>query len=418
MKAGGREPIEISRGKTKAKGVQDTAAKAVPLRQKPAAESAAARIPKAEPDPLPLPRTAVAFLERLSLGDAIATACAAVGVSRAAYEKWRERHPGFREAVEAAREQHREWVRGGLLEDDVYAMQLLSRIMRDENQPVPRRHRAATQILNRRGKRDWVPEAIPATASLRPWNAFLPEAVEAESDAAAEQAAQSSAATAQSSTATAQSGTATAATCAETRRAGAAAAGDSPQPESLPSEPLPASPEPPPHRPPSPQPPPAETRLTDAWLSATFLHRHEPRQSFERLLANQVRAYAPATPQEELLTFRLTQKAWVLRRLDTWERAVSDSAVTRVRGQHPSAAPAACIATMFLEARETDETRFFERTAKLRREHEAMYDRLESKLLTLQARRLAREDRQRGGARLGLPARGMASPAHATTAIA
>jgi hypothetical protein len=43
--------------------------------------------------------------------------------------------------------------------------------------------------------------------------------------------------------------------------------------------------------------------------------------------------------------------------------------------------------------------------AKLRREHEATHDRLESKLHTLQERRIAREDRQRGGPRLdGQPA--------------
>jgi hypothetical protein len=140
-----------------------------------------------------------------------------------------------------------------------------------------------------------------------------------------------------------------------------------------------------------------ETVLTDQFLSATFLHKHEPREAFERLLRNQLRAYAPATPQEELLAFRVTQKSWVLRRLDTFDRVIADSAVTKVRDKHPNAAPAACIAMTYLTRGDTEETRFHERIAKLRREHEAMHDRLESKLHTMQERRIAREDRHRGG---------------------
>jgi hypothetical protein len=159
MKAGGRNPVDISQGRKKAQH----------------GDSADGQAPEQEKTgPVAIPRTAAGFLERIALGDSIKGACAAVGVTVAAYEKWRERFARFPEAVEAAREQHQQWVRCGLMEDDAFAMQLLSRIMRDENQPVLRRQRAATQILNRKGKRDWVPEGIPAGAQpLRPWGGFV-----------------------------------------------------------------------------------------------------------------------------------------------------------------------------------------------------------------------------------------------------
>jgi hypothetical protein len=128
-------------------------------------------------------------------------------------------------------------------------------------------------------------------------------------------------------------------------------------------------------------------------MNATFLHKHEPREAFERLLKHQLRAYAPATPQEELLTFRITQKSWILRRLDTLDRVIADSAVTKVRDKHPNAAPAACIAMTYLTRGDTEETRFHERIAAQRKNHEAALDRLEAKLQTLQQRREAREDR-------------------------
>jgi hypothetical protein len=133
--------------------------------------------------------------------------------------------------------------------------------------------------------------------------------------------------------------------------------------------------------------------LTDQFLSATFLHKHEPREAFERLLRNQLRAYAPATPQEEILTLRITQKSWILRRLDTFDRVIADSAVTKVREKHPNAAPAACIAMTFLTRNDTEETSFYNRIAQQRADQEAALDRLESKLQTLQDRREAKQDR-------------------------
>ena len=118
---------------------------------------------------------------------------------------------------------------------------------------------------------------------------------------------------------------------------------------------------------------------------------HESKPAFEALLARHLHAHAPATPAEELLVFRIAQKAWLLRRLETWERVIADSRIAKVRQQHANAAAPACIALGLLEARETEETRFHQRAAALRKEHEAAQDRLESKLSAAQQRREARE---------------------------
>ncbi|MCC6263832.1 MAG: hypothetical protein IT169_09665, partial [Bryobacterales bacterium] len=138
----------------------------------------------------------------------------------------------------------------------------------------------------------------------------------------------------------------------------------------------------------SPKAPSSSTALSQTWLSAHFLHGHESPKHFEALLNNHIRAYQPSTPAEELLVFRITQKAWLLRRLETWERVITDSRVAKVREQHPNAAAPACVALSLLEAKETSQTRFYERTAKLRQQHEAALDRLTSKL---EIQRLRRE---------------------------
>ncbi|MCC6265510.1 MAG: hypothetical protein IT169_18200 [Bryobacterales bacterium] len=124
------------------------------------------------------------------------------------------------------------------------------------------------------------------------------------------------------------------------------------------------------------------TTLSQTWLSAHFLYGHESPKAFETLLANHIYAHAPATPAEELLVFRITQKAWLLRRLETWERVIADSRVAQIRQQHANAAAPACLALSLLEAKETSQTRFYERTAKLRQQHEAALDRLTAKLET------------------------------------
>ncbi|MCC7343122.1 MAG: hypothetical protein IT170_18710 [Bryobacterales bacterium] len=133
-------------------------------------------------------------------------------------------------------------------------------------------------------------------------------------------------------------------------------------------------------------PSPAAT-LRQTWLSAHFLHQHESPKRFEALLNNHIRTYQPATPAEELLVFRITQKSWLLRRIETWERVIADSQVARIRQKHPNTAAPACLALSLLEAKETAQTRFHERTSKLRHEHEDALDHLTARLGALQLRR-------------------------------
>lgn len=134
-------------------------------------------------------------------------------------------------------------------------------------------------------------------------------------------------------------------------------------------------------------------RLCQTWLHPAFLHKHESPKAFERLLENHLNAYQPATPMEERLVFRLAQKACRIHRVETWERVIADSAVAKVRQQYPNAAAPAAIALGLHEAGETPSTRFHERAAKQRQEHESAQDRLESKLLALQQRREAAKPR-------------------------
>ncbi|MCZ2153068.1 MAG: hypothetical protein LC114_04065 [Bryobacterales bacterium] len=137
-----------------------------------------------------------------------------------------------------------------------------------------------------------------------------------------------------------------------------------------------------------------EAALSQTWLGAHFLHQHESKPAFERLLASHVRAYAPATAPEELLVFRITQKSWLLRRVEAWERVIADSQVDQIRKEHPGAAAPACIALSLLEAGESSHTRFYERTARLRKEHEDALGRLEAKLSAMQQARAVRETRE------------------------
>jgi hypothetical protein len=130
--------------------------------------------------------------------------------------------------------------------------------------------------------------------------------------------------------------------------------------------------------------------LSQQWLGAHFLHQHESPKAFEKLLANHIGTYEPANAPEELLVFRITQKSWLLRRIETWERVIADSRVAKIRQEHPNAAAPACIAMSLLEVKESNQTRFYARTAKLRKEYEDALDRLESNLFTRQTRR---EDR-------------------------
>jgi hypothetical protein len=116
------------------------------------------------------------------------------------------------------------------------------------------------------------------------------------------------------------------------------------------------------------EPPTQQAALSQQWLSAHFLHQHESKPAFEKLLTNHIHAHQPATAPEELLVFRITQKSWLLRRIETWERVIADSRVAKIREKHPNAAAPACIAMSLLEVKESNQTRFYERTAKLRKQ--------------------------------------------------
>ena len=130
------------------------------------------------------------FLHFLAQGESINDACSLLGVTRSAYEQWRGRHEGFREAVEAAREAHRQDVLCGFHTADAYARVLLDAIQRDDSLPAALRYRAAKTMLTRKGKSDWLPEPIPANAApLAHYDDEQPESLHAEPASAPESAA-------------------------------------------------------------------------------------------------------------------------------------------------------------------------------------------------------------------------------------
>ncbi|MCC6265864.1 MAG: hypothetical protein IT169_20005 [Bryobacterales bacterium] len=391
------------------------------------------------------------FLRHLAQGESIADACVLVGVTGWCYEKWRNRSKDFRDAVQSARESHRRGILSGFHTADAYARMLLDAIQRDESLPAALRYRASKSLLSRKGKADWLPEPIPADAApLAPFEDVEDEQPEAsphaESAPAPPQSHNESSGQAIPNPKPAGPIIVNATASAVNERIPSdsliPAYGSNPEnPDKTPhpqfaanslehqqDPPMPPAsgrpaeffnnPEIPHPAPPAeihadshpavhenerlsaanaaapaastaPSDPSPATTLSQTWLSAHFLHGHESPKAFEALLNNHIHAYAPATPAEELLIFRITQKAWLLRRLETWERVIADSRVADVRQKHPNAAAPACIALSLLEAKETSQTRFYERTAKLRQEHEAALDRLTSKLEIQQLRRQA-----------------------------
>ncbi len=428
------------------------------------------------------------FLGFVATGHSIGDAAALVGATRAAYEKWRNRHKGFKAAVEAARESHRRDIACGLHGADAYARMLLDAIQRDESLPAPLRYRASKTILTRKGKADWLPDPIPAESEpLAPYDDEQPESLtdgfvlhpqrtkpESATSASAspQECVSESTNGASASCPQEQSDPASADRRSEpsnlqprkTAEAPLAQALSAPNLAAEAAQGLPKNPDNPdkPNRtpaaensiknqqdPPTPTIPAAASKffsnpdnhsqaatvpnphpeaaqasapkasaaanstpeagsrkpeavrapaststpaaaLSQQWLSNHFLHQHESPKAFEKLLANHIRTHQPATAPEELLVFRITQKAWLLRRVETWERVIADSRVAKIREKHPNAAAPACIAMSLLEVKESNQTRFYERTAKLRKEHEDALDRLESKLLTIQQRREAK----------------------------
>lgn len=102
------------------------------------------------------------FLTHIAAGRSIGDACSLIGITRSNYENWRARVSGFKARVEAAREQHRREVASGLHTAEAYSRMLMDAIQRDEALPAALRYRAAKSILNRPGKKDWLPEPLPA----------------------------------------------------------------------------------------------------------------------------------------------------------------------------------------------------------------------------------------------------------------
>src|SRR5690606_18156812 len=99
----------------------------------------------------------------------------------------------------------------------------------------------------------------------------------------------------------------------------------------------------------------------------------------------------PATTAEELTVFRITQKHWILRRIETWERAVADASVSQVQTRHPAATPAGALALQFLQHNDTQQSLFFHRMSRLRIEHETALDRHPSHLEIKHHRRKQRD---------------------------
>ena len=136
---------------------------------------------------------------------------------------------------------------------------------------------------------------------------------------------------------------------------------------------------------------PGRTSLDTAFLSHYGVHQHESRHHFHRLFQQMVAGYQPATTAEELTVFRITQKHWILRRIETWERAVADASVSQVQTRHPAATPAGALALQFLQHNDTQQSLFFHRMSRLRIEHEKTLDRLTSHLEIKQHRRKQRD---------------------------
>jgi hypothetical protein len=174
MKSSNRKPIDISKAKRPASSTTKRAKRSA---RPNASQDPGPRPPDPGSSPSPssfsesLPRYARrprSFLDNLALGNSIETSCAAAGVTRWAYEKWRERLPGFPLAVQAAREFYRRNVSCAFHYSDIYGRLLMDQIMRDDTQPAHLRLRAAVKLAQRPGRQDWLPEPIPADSNPLP----------------------------------------------------------------------------------------------------------------------------------------------------------------------------------------------------------------------------------------------------------
>lgn len=378
--------------------------------------------PSRNPRPMldPSERRRAGFLAHLASGRSIREACALTGITRSAYENWRSRVPGFKREVEAAREQHRRDVASGLHTAEAYARMLMDAVQRDEALPAALRYRAAKSILTRQGKKDWLPEPIPASAPAP--GAGLAEIVEAHHAALPSNAPAAASAgplnplTAPASSEAVQLLPVKAVVATQTAPVSAPEFSRDPLgppaveafPEAVHSVSEPARSAPPPLQsaaasPATAFPPPSRQAPHPAlkFLSPYFLHKHESPGAFEKLFTRYLAAHKPATPAEEHVVLRIARQAWRLRRNEALERVVADSTVTQLRERYPEAAAPAAFAHGFLEAKHTAYTRFHERIARERRQIEAAQARLEARLLALQRQRQSAERQTRS---IALPA--------------
>jgi transposase-like protein len=98
------------------------------------------------------------------VGQTIAHIAERLGITRNAWDKWRQRNPEFRRAADAARTQYQRNVADGLESADEYARILLDECQRDYAQPMHLRIRCSLWILNRDRKR-WLPDDLPNPGS-------------------------------------------------------------------------------------------------------------------------------------------------------------------------------------------------------------------------------------------------------------
>ena len=134
-------------------------------------------------------------------------------------------------------------------------------------------------------------------------------------------------------------------------------------------------------------------RLDAVFLNHYAVHRHERAEDFARLHAEMLKAYEPVTPREELAVLRITQKHWALRRVETFEMAISESIGVGLRQLYPEMNGHAAIALKFLSEEPTAEARFFERMCDYRNHHERSLERLDSFYERIHHNRLGREQK-------------------------
>ena len=123
--------------------------------------------------------------------------------------------------------------------------------------------------------------------------------------------------------------------------------------------------------------------LDTAFLARYTVLRHEKAEDFAHLLNEMTAIYEPQSKPEELQVLRISQAHWNLRRIETMEAAVLDSAVDEVRTDYPAAHPIAAIATRFLGEDPSTQAWFCDRMRAFRKVHDDYLERQENRLFKL-----------------------------------